>query len=135
MRQTYLHYYYIYCQGRLCYDYQSTKNSYVPIEKTYLEGCSMWSFVLHLVASFPGILFCILYFILSAQQCKFHLWPFYLFRQESAAFKGNLVLIFQRDLDAKLKHSLPTKHGIIRGLCQQLHQCKKCQGSDKTFKN
>ena len=61
----------------------------------------MWSFVLHLVASFPGILFCILYFILSAQQCKFHLWPFYLFRQESAAFKGNLVLIFQQDLEVE----------------------------------
>ena len=101
-----------------CYDCLSTRNSYVLIEKTYLEGGSMWSFVLHLVASFPGILFCILYFILSAQQCKFHLWPFYLFRQESAAFKGNLVLIFQRDLDAKLKHPLPTKHGIKRGLCR-----------------
>ena len=95
----------------------------------------MWSFVLRLVASFPGILFCILYIILSAQQCKFHLWPFYLFRQESAAFKGNLVLIFQRDLDAKLKHPLPAKHGIRRGICHQLHYCKSFQGSGQTFKN
>ena len=27
----------------------------------------------------------------------------------------------------KLKHPLPTKHGIRRGLCQQLHQCKNAR--------